>query len=245
VLRTPSTAELGLWTRVDDIRWPQSSHLAIEGSLDPSTGQVAVVDPLTDVVTKVYAGKTFAWSPGGDHLAAVGWIPHFAPPREKLHDRLEVDGEVVYAPTPEGTPLHIRPPLAWNRSADGVAFVEQRGEAWRLVVVRLDGSAPVSIPLPTGGTLRGWSDAGRALWLDGPDGGHSILAELGSQSVRAADPEVVAERFGGLMAEQRRHQEEESLGPTASCTSTGGSEWRLRRPLLLPSHRKRDTLPMV
>jgi len=212
-----SAGELDLWTRVDGVRWPAPSRLVVEGSLDPSTGQVAVVDPLDGAVNAVYSGRFFAWSPHGTHLAAVGWVPHFAPSSEKLRDRLELDGEVVYPPTLGVSPLHLQPPLIWSPSGADVAFVEQRGESWGLVAVAIDGRPLVATPVPRGSELRGWSDDGEALLLDDQAGGSAFLVEVDSGVVRTATSEVLAKRFSGLTTERRRRRTEQELGSTAAC----------------------------
>ncbi len=178
------------WRGASGLEWPTQEQLAIVGSIDPSTAIMIVVDPNSGEIETSHWGKFFSYSPSGRNLAAIGWIPHFAPAHVRQRDYVQIDGETVYPASKGSGAGRISPPLLWHPSEASVAFVEHQAKAAFLVVAAAD-SAPKSFPLAEAFEICAWSSDGRFLLFRVPD--ENSYLEIAVATGRKS--RVVGERF--------------------------------------------------
>jgi hypothetical protein len=127
----PSSQEFLLWREIVGLAWPRTDLITVEGRIDPDTVVMAQIDSRSGALLSTQPGKWFCWSPAGSRLAAIGWIPHFAP-QPKEGDRVEIDGKIVYQGSRGSV---IRPPLLWSPDGRQLSFIEQHGDRRNLLIV--------------------------------------------------------------------------------------------------------------
>jgi len=102
------------------IAWARERAIGAECHLNPSLDEYVEIDVTTGRTMRDLLGYDFTPSPGGESVAHVGWIPHFAPPPSQSN-YLELDDTVIY-PLPRGAkpfrPKGAEPPPS---------VVEERG----------------------------------------------------------------------------------------------------------------------
>lgn len=191
----PASEDLLLWREIVGLSWPQAGLITVEGRIDPDTVVTAEIDPRSGAVTATRPGKWFSWSPNGTRLAAIGWVPHFAP-APKEGDRVEIGGEVAYQ-GPQGSV--IRPPLLWSPDGERLAFVEEHAGGRDLLVVS-HGAPPRRFALTAESPgLLAWSDDGSALLVR--DGSAQIRVDSSTGTAeRLAAADLSARGFGRFSA---------------------------------------------
>jgi hypothetical protein len=82
------------------IVWVSDHVIGAECHINPSLSEYVETDISTGQTTRDLLGFGFAPSPDGQHVAHMGWMPHFAPPYAKS-SYLQIDRTTVY-PLPPG-----------------------------------------------------------------------------------------------------------------------------------------------
>jgi hypothetical protein len=82
------------------IVWAGNHAVGAECHINPSLNEYIETDISTGQTTRDLLGFDFEPSPDGQHVAHVGWMPHFAPPHAKSY-YLQIDRTTVY-PLPQG-----------------------------------------------------------------------------------------------------------------------------------------------
>jgi hypothetical protein len=102
------------------IMWVGNHALGAECHINPSLSEYVETDLQTGQTTRDLLGFDFEPSPNGQHVAHVGWMPHFAPPYAKS-EYLQIDRTTVY-PLPSGLK-----PLEQDNATIPPQVVQQHG----------------------------------------------------------------------------------------------------------------------
>lgn len=165
ILFRPAEENLsGMWY-VEKLAWISNQRLAASGSVNPSTGEYAVIDVETgkEVARYLVDGRVWAASPDGMHAAYVGSQPRFTPD-EKRRPQFCIDDECgLFKPSPyRGGDVHLEftsKPL-WSDDSKAVAIIAEEYETkTERVIVRPLGGKPVVFVAPPGldgNLVAGW-----------------------------------------------------------------------------------------
>ncbi len=200
--------------------WPSAGELAIEGSVGSTLCLLQVIDAASGRVIASGPGHAFSRAAHSGRWAAVGWTFHFAPPKEREHGWIQVDGRQAYpAIGEERSSGRMAPPILWSPDEQSIAFLEERKGSFAAVLWQ-QGADVKRIPLPAGEgwTAVGWSRDGHKLLLDGPAGYVSLDVRTGRRLDLA--PEAAAEAAFPALAVARRH-----LAIEQSLHAQGAAWW--------------------
>jgi hypothetical protein len=223
---------------VEELQWISNQRLAVSGSVNPSTGEYAVID--------IRSGKEIDWfgadgyslvpSLDGKHVAYEEQVPHFTP-EEEHRPRLCIDHECVFGkPGARDYPVSPRHVefltfLVWSPSSSAVAIAAEDYQTKKLslVVKPLEGK-PSEYALAsssTAGIQISW--AGETVFVSSEDGSWK-LEPNGTALIRiepGAVPADWAEARQMKLAEKSRL----GLGPTdhVDCWCASCALWFLPR----------------
>jgi hypothetical protein len=168
--RPPEAHVIGM-RFIEGLEWISDQRLVVSGSVNPSTGEYAVVDIGTgkEVDGCLTEGSAWAASPDGSHMAYVGYVPHFTPedsrrPQFCLDSECGIDKPFGGYPDPtrhlefEGSPV-------WAPDGRAAAIAAENYETHaESVIVRPVGGKPLEIVVPPGaGGSFGFSSEGKNL----------------------------------------------------------------------------------
>jgi hypothetical protein len=102
------------------IVWVGNHAIGAECHINPSLNEYVETDLSTRQTTRDLLGFDFELSPDGQHVAHVGWMPHFAPPPAKSY-YLQIDYTTVY-PLPQGMS-----PVEQENASKPPTVVQQHG----------------------------------------------------------------------------------------------------------------------
>lgn len=102
------------------IVWVGNHAVGAECHINPSLNEYVETDLSTGQTTRDLLGFDFEVSPDGQHVAHVGWMPHFAPPLAKSY-YLQIDHTTVY-PLPQGMS-----PVEQENASEPPRVVQQHG----------------------------------------------------------------------------------------------------------------------
>lgn len=205
---------------VEELEWSSDEVLVVSGSVNPSTGEYALVDVKKGKEVADYLVDGFRWasSPDGNHAAYVGYIPHSVPEADRrpqfcLDDECSFD-KPARGFSPRGHVEFLTEPV-WSAEGMEVAIgAEDFNTKARVLIVRsLGGRASTySVPAEVAEgfkivwTAKGWaiSAPGGSAWELATSTSEFIpatqsLFELERVQARQFKNEqsVMFERFGG------------------------------------------------
>ena len=149
---------------VEDLQWVSDQRLVVSGSVNPSTGEYAILDAGTGKQVDGYLvdGSAWAASPDGSHFAYVGYIPHFTP-EENRRPQFCLDKECAFDTPFRGYPpgrerhLEFKGAPVWSPDGTAVAIEAENYETQaRSVIIRPVGGKALEFAAPPGadGTLQ-------------------------------------------------------------------------------------------
>lgn len=156
---------------VEELYWLDEHRLAVSGSINPSTGEYAVLDVDTGKEIGGYLtdGFCLAVSPKGTHVAYEIWVPHYVAEEERRPQLCldhECDSGRYAPPVYPGQNRHVEfvgNPL-WSPDGSAVAILAQDyGDSRLILVVRPLVGAAAEYPLPAGSptdSLLGYNQVG-------------------------------------------------------------------------------------
>jgi hypothetical protein len=140
---------------VERFQWISERRLVVAGSINPSTGEYAVIDVETgkQVAGNLVDGFTWVASPDGEHAAYLGFIPHFTPEADR-RPRICLDNECGLGPS-RGYPsedVHVDFITApqWSSDSSAVAIIAENYDTHiASVIVRHVGGKTLDILAPS------------------------------------------------------------------------------------------------
>lgn len=153
----PVEAHISVMRFVEGLEWITDRRLAVSGSVNPSTGEYAIIDVETgkEVAWYLVDGPAWAPSPDGTHAAYVGYTPHFTPHEDRqpqfcIDDECSFDHPFRGYPRP---PRHIefttKPVWSPDGTAVAIAAEDYATKATSVIVRPLQGN-PSEYAVPPG-----------------------------------------------------------------------------------------------
>jgi len=151
----PVEANVSGMRGVEDLRWISEQRLVASGSVNPSTGEYAVIDVEAGKEVAWYLVDGFTWeaSPDGSHAAYVGYIPHFTPEVSR-HPQFCLDDECPFLKPSRGyqradAHLEFTSKPIWSSDSSAVAIIAENYQTKaESVIVRPVGGKPVEVAAP-------------------------------------------------------------------------------------------------
>ena len=144
--RPPEAHVIGM-RFIEGLEWISDQRLVVSGSVNPSTGEYALVDIGTGKEVAWYAvdGPAWAASPDGSHAAYVGYVPHFTP-EERRRPQFCLDSECDF-----DKPFHGYPGPTRHLEFEGPPVWSPDGRAAAMAAENYDTKAESVIVRPVGG----------------------------------------------------------------------------------------------
>ena len=140
---------------VEHMEWISERRLVVSGSINPSTGEYAVLDAETGAEVKgnLTDGPNWVPSPDGEHAAYFGFIGHFTPDSER-RPQLCLDDECGLG-EPHGYPQDVHVEFStspeWSTDGSAVAILAENYDTHaNSVIVRHPQGKSLNIPTPKG-----------------------------------------------------------------------------------------------
>lgn len=178
ILFRPEAAGVAGMRSIEHLEWISDSLIAVSGSVNPSTGEYAIVDAKSGKEVAWYAVEGYRWKPApdGSHIAFVASTPHFTR-EEDRRPQFCLDDECPPGRPSKGYPgpaahLEFTSDPQWSPDGSTVAITaEDYATKAGIIVVRpVQGRyKQYAAPPGTEGRFRiSWDDG--ALVVHGPNG---------------------------------------------------------------------------
>jgi hypothetical protein len=152
----PSDANVSGMRFIEELEWISPERLMVSGSMNPSTGESAVIDARTgkEVAGYLADGPSVAFSPDAKHVAYEAPVPHFMPveerrPRLCLDDGCDLRRASGGYPSDPQRHIEFATYPVWSPSSSVVAVLAQDYRTnGLLLIAQSAGGQATEFPLP-------------------------------------------------------------------------------------------------